>query len=220
MEPHGTAHARVALVASERAAVAMMLCMSTAIASCGSGAAAPERDASRGEADSAFESGDQGSQDSAFVPPEGGLTDAADDEPPVDSGGNITDAGVDASSCPGQSPPDGAPCSGGEQCLYLDCASYGRLAAGCNGKVWTLESAPCAEDAQTTPCTNEFGMQLTTSCAPGEICQIYYSGAVIVSCVKNTCPPGLLSCDCLDCGQGCGVSNFELVCQGNCKGCP
>jgi hypothetical protein len=70
-------------------------------------------------------------------------------------------------------------------------------------------------------CRNDVGAPVQMTCASDEICRVYYSGAVIVTRVKNTCPPGLLSCECLDCASfGCHVTDSELLCGGGCGMCP
>jgi hypothetical protein len=120
--------------------------------------------------------------------------------------------------CPRVPPLDGGACATtSEECSYLDCASYGELTAVCSASRWRLTSLPCPADA-SPPCSGLPGGD-EPACARGEICQLNQGGAIWVTCVKNTCEAGLLSCDCLPC-NGCQLSGFQIDCnlcpQGGC----
>jgi len=112
--------------------------------------------------------------------------------------------------CPAQPPDDKGPCgSVSRVCTYVDCATYGHVQAYCNAKTWSLAKLPCG----AVPCG--FGGQ---DCKQDEICKEVGGGALQLSCLKNTCAPGVVTCDCIDCG-GCSLNDLKLTCTG-CLTCP
>lgn len=140
---------------------------------------------------------------------------------PSDAGA-LQDAASDAprpTPCPIAVPANGDVCPAGlsGECLYLDCGSYGQLTAACSAGLWHTTKSPCDPDGGVT-CYGPGGAS-NERCASDQICQINESGAIWTTCVKNTCAPGLLSCDCLGC-TGCLLGSFQLTCnlcpQGGC----
>jgi hypothetical protein len=117
-------------------------------------------------------------------------------------------------ACPATVPATGTNCvaaSSGQTCLYEDCSGKGRSSAFCSNGLWTVLTGPC------TP-VSCMGM----TCPAGQICYQRISGALLVSCLPNTCNAGPISCDCLQsCDGQCstaGSINGGVTVQ--CNTCP
>src|SRR6185369_4339466 len=73
-------------------------------------------------------------------------------------------------------------------CFYEDCSGAGRSSATCSGGVWNVITGPCT----STICT-----QQVMTCPAGQICMESAGGALLVTCVPNTCGKGPIQCSCL-----------------------
>ena len=121
-----------------------------------------------------------------------------------DGGGDSTGSGGSGGggtpvACTTAAPTSGAACSGTGRCFYEDCAGAGRTIASCNGATWTVE---------TGPCTSVFCQSMT--CAAGQICMMLGGGALLISCVENSCGSGAIMCGCLQSCAGSCVVNGSL----------
>jgi hypothetical protein len=133
-----------------------------------------------------------------------------------DGGGGGTGSGGTGGSgsplaCPTEPPASGAACSGTGNCFYENCAAAGRTVASCTGNAWSVE---------TGPCTNVFCQSMT--CGPGQVCMMLGGGALLISCVENSCGTAAITCGCLQsCAGSCVVSGSAH--DGvtiNCNTCP
>lgn len=121
-----------------------------------------------------------------------------------DAGGNETDDGFGA-SCPDALPQVDDAC---EQvyatCTYMRCDDYGVATATCrdDGR-WDVETRACEQ----LECVQE-------TCPPGFICRRTAAGAVIGSCVENTCGERPIGCECPGCaGNDCTANGLILECN-------
>jgi hypothetical protein len=118
--------------------------------------------------------------------------------------------------CPSTPPQSGAACTSGD-CAYENCAGEGRTAASCRNGAWVVETAAC--DVVTCG---------SVTCAAGQICLQQVGGALISSCVQNTCGSAPIACSCLgSCVGTCSVlgstAGTTVTCSAGCtdpRGCP
>jgi len=114
-------------------------------------------------------------------------------------------------SCPAAAPASGASCGPAQTCFYEDCAGAGRTVASCaGGGAWSVESGPCT----TVLCQG-------LTCPAGQICMMSGGGALLVSCVENTCAGAAIGCDCLQsCAGMCFVGgSLQSGVTINCNTC-
>lgn len=125
------------------------------------------------------------------------------------SPGMTADAGSDAPpSCPDSPPTDGEACTGAPRsCHWLRCDAEGAVTALCTaGGAWDVSSRSCPIDCM--------GM----TCAPGQVCAIFQSGAQSFQCVDDPCDGAALeSCLCDVCPGGdparCSRNAFTVTCN-------
>ena len=138
----------------------------------------------------------------------------SDSRPPSDlSTADATGDVPPAVGCPQRPPVAGDPCVLSASCRYYDCAGAGRTTASCDGSRWNVRSQACAAfRCDTGPC------------APGEICVLFASGAILPRCVANPCGSGPITCACArtvcnaaDCHEGGELqAGTDLTCSYRC----
>jgi hypothetical protein len=153
--------------------------------------------------------GGSGSDSGAASPPGGAGGAAPLDASLRDAAPDATDAASNPDagqpSCPPSPPVAGSNCPAATfGCTYLDCASYGHIRAVCASQTWFIVTTACGNTA-----CGSGGVQCTVS----QLCRNTSGDAAVGECIQNTCSPGLLSCDCLDCGP-CGLGDLSLNCGG------
>jgi hypothetical protein len=135
------------------------------------------------------------------APSDAALLDAALD---VTDAASMPDAGQHP-PCPASPPIAGSDCPATTfGCTYLDCAMYGHVRAVCVSQTWFIVVTACGNTA-----CGSGAMQ----CTVNQLCRNTSADAALAGCIQNTCPAGLLSCDCLDCGP-CVLGDLSLDCGG------
>lgn len=98
--------------------------------------------------------------------------------------------------CPSVAPTNAAACTAPNQrCVYAHCASDGVVSALCVG---ASDGGTASWSVTTTPCTACGG---TMTCTGDALCADRIGGAVIWTCMPETCGAGPLDCACV-CGAG------------------
>ncbi len=113
--------------------------------------------------------------------------------------GGMLGTGGSSAACPQSSPTNATSCgSTSLTCLYEDCPNTGRTLATCANGNWSVQTGTsCA-----VMCSSSF---TSLTCSSGQACVIRSGGAILPSCVNNTCGAGLVKPECVG-ADGCYLS--------------
>lgn len=130
-------------------------------------------------------------------------------------GGTATSGTSNAAACPAQAPLASSPCARtGLECIYQNCSTTGITVAVCQG-TWSVTSNPCPTEVQCSL------MASTNGCSPNQICLTLAGGALMESCIDNTCGEGPIDCSCLpSCSGVCSLYAYSTGLALMCNTCP
>jgi len=128
--------------------------------------------------------------------------------------GGVGGRSMSVPPCPGAAPTSGDSCgSNGQRCFYEDCTGAGRSVATCVGGAWSVEVGAC----EPVQCSYPSNMM----CQTGQLCSVSAGGALLVSCLQNSCGKGPITCACAGSCADCAITgSLSLGVSLTCNACP